>query len=146
MKKCVFAIIVNLVFSVSAYAETALWKVVRGNSIVYIGGTCHVLRPSDYPLPVEYKRAYEDADMLVFETRLDMLNRPEVQAMVVAKGMYESGQGGLDTVLSQRTYYNLKAYCQGLGVPVTSLNRFKPPLSVPIQTNCPASSGSSKME
>jgi uncharacterized protein YbaP (TraB family) len=129
MKKFVFAIIVNLVFSLSVYAETSLWKVLRGNSVVYIGGTCHVLRPSDYPLPVEFTGAYEDADILVFETRLDKLNNPDVQAMIVAKGMYKAGMG-LDKVLSSRTYDNLKAYCQSLGVPVSSLNRFKPPLVV----------------
>jgi uncharacterized protein YbaP (TraB family) len=129
MKKFVFAIIVNLVFSLCVYAETSLWKVVRGNSVAYIGGTCHVLRPSDYPLPVEFTKAYKDAHMLVFETQIDALKSPETQAMIVAKGMYGADMG-LETVLSQQTYDNLKGYCQALGVPVASMNRLKPPLVV----------------
>ena len=129
MKQFVLAMIINLVFNVSVWAETALWKVLRGNAVVYIGGTCHVLRPSDYPLPLEFERAYNESEILVFETHIDKLKSPEVQTMIVTKGMYKTGMG-LDTVLSSKTYDNLKAYCQSLGIPLSSLNRFKPSLVV----------------
>ena len=40
---------------------------------VYIGGTIHKMRQTDYPLPNEYYRAYNNSDILV--TDVDILNK-----------------------------------------------------------------------
>jgi uncharacterized protein YbaP (TraB family) len=129
IKKVVLALIIYLGVAAVACAETSLWQVQRGESVTYIAGTCHVLRSSDYPLPAEFARAYDDADVLVFETRLDNLHSPETQAMIVKKGVYPKGTG-LDKTLTPRTYRVLETYCETLGVPVASLNRFKPSVVV----------------
>ena len=89
MKKLILVIIFNLGLSFSAYADTSLWKVELNTYSTYIGGTCHVLRESDYPLPEEFEKAYKNSDIIIFETELDKLNSPEIQEMIIRKGIYE---------------------------------------------------------
>ena len=129
MKNLTLGIILNLCLSLSVAADTSLWKVQGRTSVTYIGGTCHVLRKTDYPLPEEFVKAYEDSDIIVFETEIDELNRPETQAMIIKKGCYND-KLSLDKVLSTRTYDLLKQYCETLGIPVFSLNKFKPSMVV----------------
>ena len=129
MKKLILAIILNLSVSLSVSAETSLWKVQFQTHTTYIGGTCHVLRQSDYPLPDEFERAYADSDVIVFETEIDKLNSPEIQKIITANGIYKDDLS-LDKVLSNKTYDLLRRYCEALGIPVSALNRLKPPMVV----------------
>ena len=62
------------VATLTATAATSIWKVSSGENVLYVGGTLHVLRQSDYPLPVEFDRAYNNADRLYFETDLEQLH------------------------------------------------------------------------
>jgi len=129
MKNLMVGIILNLILCWSVAADTSLWKVQLHNSVTYIGGTCHVLRKSDYPLPEEFVKAYEDSDIIVFETQLEELNTPKIQEMIIKKGVYNDGLT-LDKVLSPRTYDMLRQYCEASGIPVRSLNKFKPSMVV----------------
>jgi uncharacterized protein YbaP (TraB family) len=129
MKKLILAIVLNLCISFSVSAETSMWKVQSHTSVTYIGGTAHLLRESDYPLPEEFEKAYEDSDVIVFETEMDKLNSPEIQEMIMRKGMYHNNLS-LDKVLSPRTYDLLRRYCEASGIPVLSLNKLKPSMVV----------------
>jgi len=129
MKNLMWGIILNLILCWSVAADTSLWKVQLHNSVTYIGGTCHVLRKSDYPLPEEFLKAYEDSDIIVFETYLEELNSPKTQEMIIRKGIYND-ELSLDKVLSPRTYDFLRQYCEASGIPVLSLNKLKPSMVV----------------
>ena len=129
MKKLILAIIFNLSISFPAFADTSLWKVELNRSSTYIGGTCHVLRESDYPLPEEFETAYKDSDIIVFETELDRLNSPEIQEMIIRKGIYND-ELSLDKVLSAQTYDLLREYCEASGIPIIALNKLKPSMVV----------------
>ena len=129
MKKLIWAIILNLSISFSVSAETSLWKVQLDTSVTYIGGTCHVLRASDYPLPDEFTRAYKNSDIIVFETEIGKLNSPEIQEMIMRKGMYPNDLS-LDKALSPKTYDLLRRYCEASGIPVLSLNKLKPSMVI----------------
>ena len=129
MKKLVMVLILNLSISFSVSAETSLWKVQLPASPVYIGGTIHVLRQSDYPLPIEFTQAYKDSDVIVFETDIDKLNTPEIQNMIATRGIYRDNMS-LDKVLSSQAYNLLKDYCESSGIPVLPLNKLKPPLVI----------------
>ena len=129
MKNLILGIILNLILCFSVAADTSLWKVQLHNSVTYIGGTCHILRKSDYPLPEEFVKAYEDSDIIVFETQLEELNSSKSQEMIIKKGFY-TDELSLDKVLSPRTYDFLKKYCEDSGIPVLSLNKLKPSMVV----------------
>lgn len=129
MKKLMLGVILNLIVNFSVSADTSLWKVQLNTSVTYLGGTCHVLREADYPLPEEFEKAYEDSDIIVFETEIGELNSIGTQEMIVRKGIYNDGLS-LDKVLSHKTYDILRRYCESLGIPVSSLNKLKPSLVV----------------
>ncbi len=50
-----------------AQGQSSVWKISKGAQTLYIGGTCHILRLDDYPLPAEFDLAYAAADKLVLE-------------------------------------------------------------------------------
>ena len=129
MKKLMLGVILNLIVNFSVSADTSLWKVQLNTSVTYLGGTCHVLREADYPLPEEFEKAYEDSDIIVFETEIGELNSIGTQEMIIRKGIYNDGLS-LDKVLSHKTYDILRRYCESLGIPVSSLNKLKPSLVV----------------
>ena len=61
----------------SLFAKSSVWKVSKGGESLYIGGTCHLLRSSDYPLPPEFELAYDQSDTLAFEMNPAVINDPD---------------------------------------------------------------------
>jgi len=51
--------------------ETFIWRVSDEDSRIYLLGSIHVLRPSDYPLAGIYDIALEQVDSVTFEIILD---------------------------------------------------------------------------
>jgi hypothetical protein len=125
MKSIIVSFVLVAVFSTWATAETSVWKAQKGNSVIYLGGTCHVLRESDYPLPPEFDKAYQSSEIVVFETDLGKLQEPSTQQRLLAKSMYSDGST-IDKHLSAQAYATLSAYCEASGIPLQALLQFKP--------------------
>lgn len=125
MKKLVFGIVLTLMLTVSAAAETSLWVVRGEGTLTYLGGTCHLLRADDYPLPEEFDSAYADVRRVVFETDPGRLNSPEIQQEFLRRAVYP-GDETLDRVLSPRTWKLLQEHCSGVGIPLDALKKLKP--------------------
>jgi uncharacterized protein YbaP (TraB family) len=124
--------LLGFVFQIALFplwAGTSVWKVESNGQTTYLGGTCHVLRSSDYPLPDAYSVAYEDSETLVFETEIDKLDSLEVQQMFLARGLNKDGLT-LEKILSPRVFKLLVDYCESANVPVFAINGIKPPLAV----------------
>ena len=66
-----------------AWADAPVWRVTDGESTVYLGGTVHLLRPEDYPLPEEFDQAYEGSSEVFFETDISSMNDLSVQAQML---------------------------------------------------------------
>jgi len=107
------------------FAETSLWKISKGANYLYIGGTIHLLRPSDYPLPSEFEKAFNEAQTIVFETNLAEMKTPEFQSRLIAAVSYPAGRT-LRGVLNAETYQKLNAYLQQKGLPFSAINQFRP--------------------
>ena len=108
-----------------ALAETSLWRVSKGQQLMFIGGTVHVLSADDYPLPEAYDRAYAQADVLVFETDMQAINSAQFQQQMLQRLTYADGQT-LKGALQDATYEALAAYGESRGLPMTLLDRFRP--------------------
>jgi uncharacterized protein YbaP (TraB family) len=106
-------------------AESSVWKVSKGNQSLYIGGTCHILRPADYPLPVEFDTAYAASDTLVFEIDPAETKSPIFAMQLMSKASYSDGRT-LKSVLSPKVYQSLAEQCEKSGLPIEMLNGFKP--------------------
>jgi uncharacterized protein len=125
MKKSILSIILVLVIFTQSFAESSVWKLQKGGSVIYLGGTCHLLRRSDFPLPTEFDTAYRASDILVFETDIDKFNNPTTQQELILKAMYADGST-IDRHLTSKTYNLLKEYCASKGIPLEGLKQFKP--------------------
>ena len=110
---------------VFANAESSVWKVSKGASVLYVGATCHLLRETDFPLPPEFDKAFKAASLTVFETDIGKLQDPATQHEVLKRTMYADGST-VDKHLSPASYGLIQDYCSSNNLPVEALNRFKP--------------------
>lgn len=125
MKKILLSIFLVFVFCTCSLAESSVWKVQKGDSVMYVGGTIHILRQSDFPLPEEFQKAYSLSDMLVFETDIGKSNDISTQQKLMTKAMYTDGST-VDMHLSAEAYKMLNEYCAANGIPLETLKMFKP--------------------
>ena len=124
MRNFVPVIFILIVFSNAAVAESAVWKVHHGNQTIYIGGTVHLLRPSDFPLPEEFEQAYNASDRLIFETDIAALNTPAVQSRIITLMMAEPGKS-LDRLLTPQTLAKLSDAAAKRGLDINQIKQFK---------------------
>jgi uncharacterized protein YbaP (TraB family) len=86
MKNFLAAVIGLCIGSAGLYGETSVWKISGGDNVLYLGGTIHILRESDYPLPEPFDAAFEQSDIIVFETSADdslaLLDKGPVKAFL----------------------------------------------------------------
>jgi uncharacterized protein YbaP (TraB family) len=125
MKKTILCLALGLIFVLPSTGETTVWKVKSESSEMYIGGTIHVLRESDFPLPAVFDEAYEKAELLVFETDIGKISDPETQTLIINKAVYTDGTT-IDKVISTETYSLLEEYCAGIGIPMSAIMQYKP--------------------
>ncbi|GAB7027893.1 TraB/GumN family protein [Geotalea toluenoxydans] len=125
MKRLVLGILLSFSVSTGASAESSVWKAQRDNSTIYLGGTCHVLRESDYPLPPEFEKAYKASETVVFETDIAKLQDPSMQQQLLVKAMYTDGST-VDKHLSPKVYGQLSSFCETNGIPIKAFSQFKP--------------------
>jgi len=125
MKRVILSIVLVVFVSTWASAESSVWKARKGNSVIYLGGTFHILREADFPLPQEFDKAYKASDIVVFETDIGRLQDPSTQRKLLTKAMYADGST-IDRHLSARAYGELRAYCEANGIPLEAFSQFKP--------------------
>lgn len=105
--------------------KTMLWKASTGKATVWLAGSIHVLRESDYPLPEPWRRAWDDAAIVVMETKPGSSENPDVQKESIALSSLPAGQS-IDSLLSKETKSALAAWCTESGVAIDSFRQSKP--------------------
>ncbi len=108
-----------------AQADSPVWRVSKGENVLYLGGTIHVLTPADYPLPASFSLAYQQAKKLVLETDFNRLMAPETQQRLLRKARYPQGKT-LKSFLSPETLQRLETYLNQRELFADKLLRFKP--------------------
>ncbi len=106
--------------------QPMLWKASKGSGTLYLLGSMHFLKDSDYPLSPDVDAAYKGATKLVFEIAPDELNSPAAQANMLKRGMYQDPTHKLQDDLSPSTWSALEAYGAKNGLPAMALQRFEP--------------------
>jgi len=112
MKKVIVSLVLILLTAAPAFCETSVWIAKTDSTVMYIG-------------PPEFDRAYEASEILVFETDIARLANPETQQAIMAKSTYADGRT-LDKILSADVYKKLEELCTKNGLPLASMNQFKP--------------------
>jgi len=113
--------------SVLALAATAapVWKVSRGESYLYIGGTVHLLSKRDYPLPPAFEKAYQASRHLCFEVDIAAISSGEFALKLMARNMY-TGDDDITRHLKPATVERLKTFLQSKNMTLDPLKKMKP--------------------
>ena len=88
-----------------------LWKVDDGDNSLYLLGSFHLLKPSDYPLPPATDAAFEDAELVVFELSPEDLASPAL-AQAMAGAALRGDRRTLQQALPAATWKKLKTHLQ----------------------------------
>jgi len=112
----------------TAAGKHALWKVQGKQNAVYLLGSVHVLKKENYPLPQPIEAAFSNANIVVFETDVDALEKPDVMMKLATKGRLPEGQT-LSNVLTPSTYASFSNYLTQAGMPVALFDSFAPAMA-----------------
>jgi uncharacterized protein YbaP (TraB family) len=113
-----------LVISQVVDARSSVWRVTDGKQQMYVGGTVHLLRAEDLPLPPEFDMAYQLSDSLVFETDIGTIEDPSNQGYLMQLMLAGPGKQ-VDEVLDPRTYSRLLLTFGRYGLNLQDLRPFK---------------------
>jgi len=102
-----------------------LWRYERGDSIVYLAGSVHILKPGLRVPPPQYQQAFEASTHLVMEVDLSAFTAQQLQYKTMQYAMLPQDQQ-LSDVLPPETFTRLDALTTQYGLPLTQLVRFKP--------------------
>ncbi|MEB3213513.1 MAG: TraB/GumN family protein [Leptolyngbyaceae bacterium] len=127
MAAVAIALPLRLAQPVHAQDEKAfLWTVESDTNTVYLLGSVHLLRPSDYPLPSPIQAAFDDAEYLVFEVNFDELNSVSTQTLLLEAAQPETPQEAFQSALSPATYQLAEEAVTDVGLPISMFDRFEP--------------------
>jgi uncharacterized protein YbaP (TraB family) len=105
-------------------AASCVWKVTSSTGgTLFLGGSAHALRSSDYPLPAPYNRALDASSRLVFET--DLAGNEAASKGLVKAGKYPKGDS-LKNHVDPRTYSYVRRFFALQNVPEQKFNTYRP--------------------
>lgn len=101
------------------------WELKGSNVTVHLLGSVHVLKEESYPLPQVFEAAFSNARVVVFETDIGEVLKPEAQVKFARAGMYPPGETLRDH-LSTQTYEGLTNQIARSGAPEQPILHMKP--------------------
>jgi uncharacterized protein YbaP (TraB family) len=102
-----------------------LWEVHGAHNTVYLLGSIHVLRPTDYPLAAPLLAAYARVGAVVMEIDLGSEDPGKIQADMLARALLEQG-GSLPRVLGASAYARAQSAAQRLHVDLSTYEHYAP--------------------
>ena len=106
-------------------AGSSVWIISRSGNTLYLGGSIHVLRAEDFPLPAEFDLAFSQSAALVLEADTDQMENEAVLFYLLSQ-MFLSYNQSLQTLLDADVYAMLLAKVNEYGIPIESISRLKP--------------------
>jgi len=129
MKKITILLVLAITIFAPCLGQTSVWKVTGKGTTMYIGGTIHMLRPQDHPIPVEFDSAYSRSELVVLEADIGKLEDPSVAQELLRKAMYNDTTT-LRDVLSKEVYDQLEQEFSKFNVPLATMEKFKPSIII----------------
>jgi uncharacterized protein YbaP (TraB family) len=118
----------SLLLCVTVRADAALhslWELHGKHNTVYLLGSIHVLRASDYPLAPVVLEAYAHAGSVLMEIDLDEINSETVQSEMLASATLPDGKT-LPDVLGKQRYERAVALAHEIGVELSLFDQYAP--------------------
>ncbi len=102
-----------------------LWKVSDADNSIYLLGSFHLLKPSDYPTAAEIDAAFDQASEVVFEIPPAALADPATGMKMLQASGYADGRS-LSQVLDPGELEQLDALFRASGQSVASVEAYEP--------------------
>ena len=120
------ALILFILFTASGVgAESSVWVAKSSKATVYLAGSFHMLRASDYPLPAEFFRAYNDSRKIIFEVPPGETESPEYMEKFLSLAIYNDGTT-LKEHITTAAYAKAESFCKERNYPLEQYQFFKP--------------------
>lgn len=129
MKHILFIFPVFFLSFFSGFSQTTVWKIEGNGNEFYVGGSIHILRDQDYPLPKAFDEAYNSADIITTELDMQEMNTPE-NGMKMQQALMYQDEKTLSTVLSETVYHKLDSVAKTLGMNLKMMDKFKPSMAI----------------
>jgi len=127
MNLCRTVLILFILFTASeAFAESSVWVASSHKAKVYLAGSFHMLRNSDYPLPDEFFTAYKDSRKIIFEAPI---GDESSMANLLGLAIYTDGTTLKDHI-SKAAYARAESFCKERNYPIKQFEFFKPSMFV----------------
>jgi len=105
--------------------NVCIWKIKSDSNTVYLMGSIHFLKETDYPLDLRFDQCFQNAENVVFELHYDSTQTTAFQQYTLMKAFYPKG-GTFQGSVSDSTYMLVKNKLLELGMPIEKLNAFQP--------------------
>lgn len=115
--------------TLSKPALHCVWKAEGDSNVVYLLGTIHLLRETDYPLPQVMESAFTNSSIAVFETDIDKADDPATSMKLLQKAALPPGQS-LQQLLPTNVYASFSRHAEEVGVPMMMFNSMKPGMAI----------------
>jgi uncharacterized protein YbaP (TraB family) len=118
----------GLLLAAAARSDGALhtlWELHGKHNTVYLLGSIHVLRASDYPLPPIVLQAYGNANAVLMEVNLEEIGSAQVQEEMLTSAILPEGKT-LHEVLGSQRYEHADQLAHEVGVDLAMFAQFAP--------------------
>jgi len=103
----------------------ALWELHGKHNTVYILGSIHVLRPSDYPLAPAVLNAYGNAKSIFMEVNLQEIDSQQMQMELLAGARLPEGKT-LPDIMGKQRYARAGDLAREVGIDISIFDAFAP--------------------
>ena len=120
------ALVLFILFTASCVgAESSVWVASSSKATVYLAGSFHMLRASDYPLPAEFFAAYQDSRKIIFEIPPGETENQEYMGKLLSLAIYNDGTT-LKEHITTAAYAKAESFCKERNYPLEQYQFFKP--------------------
>jgi uncharacterized protein YbaP (TraB family) len=103
----------------------SLWALHGKHNTVYVLGSIHTLRASDYPLPAAVMDAYRNSRALIMEINLDEIDSADVQSEMMQSAALPPGRS-LAEILGPARYPRAQGLARDVGLDLSTFDQFAP--------------------
>jgi len=103
----------------------SLWELHGKHNVVYVLGSIHTLRASDYPLAPVIMDAYRDSKSLVMEIDLNEIESPDVQTEMLQSAALPEGKT-LEQIVGPARYAHAQELVRDVGLDLSMFSGFAP--------------------
>jgi uncharacterized protein YbaP (TraB family) len=114
----------------STPSNTSVWEISKNGNSLFLGGSVHLLRVKDYPMPTAFDSAFDKSTILVLEADVDKMSDTEIVQYQNDKFMLPEGKT-LQTVLDDAVYKKLENTVGGPSV-ISAVSQYKPSVAISV--------------